>query len=715
MKGLPREKIQSFYDYPNPFSKNGVSRIQALLWPCTVFTVSISQQKSDDLNIFEKVILKLLYLGIRENELAKTLCIQMDFLRFWLERLAQIGYLKGNGLTDAGRKFVECGEKKIYKNALIYREEAEGRILPFCSIQAPQFVRSDERGAYFGNPANPDRIHSPITILPGSSKHAKVPAPGQILDALRRFKAYRSVTPMVVPMFPEQIAIYDQISIEVLNEGQFVYLYCPCVLAPNGRHALVYNPFGYFMFQEELGKALSNAKEFAEVMEALVSQDIEGSSLENGPAKSFAFNYQGLEPDAIRILAPLAEAATALTRYSGVRADQNRELQRERRKAAKSFASNICTALESMLGAMLKNCEKDSHMARLLKGIVDVAINNDAQSNAQALRASAEKLCLEFGKDDVVFLGLTPEEARGYRNGRINLRVLFAINLFAASPAVSDHPFWRMAVKRPGVVKLFWMINETNNAFGHGQNPDLPDQEMMEELFAVSLELLELLDKNYGAAIADLRAGMARARPVMTESGDHVAASLHRHFPAPLLAVLSRQFYELLWDAEDAFVESGLDETDHEISRKEVSSKLLKPLYAFCQAILHSVRAGYAAKGDDWQKKSLAAATMAGFRLVGNRLPNAISGTQQKFIDNAFRGGKTTLGGELIALLCSLPEEMLIKIADKSPAILINIDRLISLRGHNANIGAEEAMRIRGDIYADILPILQMMGTENNF
>lgn len=709
MKGLPREKIQSFHDSSNPFSDKGVRRIQALFWPCTVFTVSISQQKSDVLNIFEKVILKLLSLGIKGDELAKTLCIQMDFLRFWLERLAQTGYLNGNELTDPGRRFVNGGEEPVYKTALVYREETEGRILPFCSLRAPQYVRSDERGAYFGNPTNPDRIHSPITILPGSSRYVKAPSSGQILDALRRFNAYRGAAPMVGERSPEQIGIYEKTSVEVLNEGEFVYLYCPCTLAPNGREALVYNPFGYFMFQKELCRALLNAKEFSEVMEALTGQDIGDSSRENDPAKGFAFNFQDLEPDAIGILAPLTEAGAALARYSGVLAEQNRELQRERRKAAKRFASNICAALEGILGAMLKKRQKDSHVERLVKGIVNVAVNNDAQSNAQSLRAGVDKLCLGHGEEDEAFLALSPDDACGFMNGTINLRVLFAINLMAASQADPGHPFWSMAVKRPGVINLLWRINETNNAFGHGQIPDLPGQEIMEGLFAASLELLELLDKAYGTAIDSMRSGLAEARPI--ERGGNVAAGLRRYFPAQLLAALPRQYYELLWDAECAFAESGLDEKDPEISRKEVSSKLLKPLYAFCQVILSAMRAGYAANVDDWQKKSLKAANMAGFRLVGGRLPKVLLATRQNFIDNAFRGGKTTLGGEMIALLCSLPEETLIKIADKSPAIIINIDKLISLRGHDkGNVGAEEALRIHDDIYADILPILQMLG-----
>ncbi len=90
---------------PNPFGEKGASQVQPLFWPFTVFTVAISQQKSEALNIFEKAILRLMYLGIKDRNLADTLAIKMDFLRFWLERLNQTGYLCGSKLTDAALKF----------------------------------------------------------------------------------------------------------------------------------------------------------------------------------------------------------------------------------------------------------------------------------------------------------------------------------------------------------------------------------------------------------------------------------------------------------------------------------------------------------------------------------------------------------------------------------------------------------------------------------
>ena len=122
------------YEKPAPFGEI-IGRPRHLAWPVNVYRVTLPRVSNDDgLNVFERVILKLLEaVGLMDADaLADETRIPLDLVKSILLRL------QDKGLIDGDHSIVEQERDDepppAFVTALLFRELATGKILPFLHL-----------------------------------------------------------------------------------------------------------------------------------------------------------------------------------------------------------------------------------------------------------------------------------------------------------------------------------------------------------------------------------------------------------------------------------------------------------------------------------------------------------------------------------------------------------------------------------------------------
>lgn len=125
------------YDKPNPFGSI-IGKPRKLAWPVNAYRVTLPKVSGadDGLNAFERVILKLLdAVGVMDaDDLAAETRIPLDLVKGILLRLQDKELIdEHNAVIKQGRdEGVNEGDNApVFVTALLFRELATGKILPF--------------------------------------------------------------------------------------------------------------------------------------------------------------------------------------------------------------------------------------------------------------------------------------------------------------------------------------------------------------------------------------------------------------------------------------------------------------------------------------------------------------------------------------------------------------------------------------------------------
>ena len=125
------------YGKPNPFS-GIIGKSRNLAWPVNAYRVTLpkSSNDRDGLNAFERVILKILDAvgALDADDLAAETCIPLDLINGILLRLQDKGFIdEYNAILMQEHDDGLGGEDNapVFVTALLFRELATGKILPF--------------------------------------------------------------------------------------------------------------------------------------------------------------------------------------------------------------------------------------------------------------------------------------------------------------------------------------------------------------------------------------------------------------------------------------------------------------------------------------------------------------------------------------------------------------------------------------------------------
>lgn len=221
-------------DYGNtkPFGET-VGRERHLAWPVNAYRVTLPKPSEDgeSLNPFERVILKLIDAGGSPDaeQLAADTCLPSDLTQCVLLRLRDKAYIdEHNQINDQQRKRWQHDQdvQREFATAILFRELATGRILPFLHVLGddhPLKQREEERF---------------VAVLRADSTHAKrLPEARDVISALRGMQR-RSRS------FGREMRLPSIQQVTVAVHPELCHLDCPIAIQKSDGEFRIGDPFG---------------------------------------------------------------------------------------------------------------------------------------------------------------------------------------------------------------------------------------------------------------------------------------------------------------------------------------------------------------------------------------------------------------------------------------------------------------------------------------
>jgi hypothetical protein len=220
------------YGNPKPFGKI-VGRERHLAWPVNAYRVTLpmSSEDAENLNPFERVILKLIDAGgsTEADQLAVETCIPSDLVQCVLLRLRDKAYIdEYNRIIIEKRNewMLDQDSRKSIVTAVLFRELSSGRILPFLHL-----LNSS-------NPLRQKEDTRQFQMIRSDDTHArKHPEASDVISALRgmlkRSKAFGKST--LLPSVRQ---------ITVVAQSEPYLLDCPIAILMSDGDFRIADPFG---------------------------------------------------------------------------------------------------------------------------------------------------------------------------------------------------------------------------------------------------------------------------------------------------------------------------------------------------------------------------------------------------------------------------------------------------------------------------------------
>lgn len=217
-----------------------VGKAMEIGWPCTVYRITLPKPADADageFNVFELCILKLLACGRYErNELAEATCLPPDLVELILLKLRDRAKIdERNQLLPGVREALERHDAEreaaptSYETCAIFRERIGGSLLPMVVDAKMRSEEVDEGGRIgSGHVAIRSLAHSPIATRP--------PTPVEVLSALRTMARRRRVS-------GASYRIPQAKYVSVAAEGEDCWLRVRVVMQRNGDWR-IRNPLG---------------------------------------------------------------------------------------------------------------------------------------------------------------------------------------------------------------------------------------------------------------------------------------------------------------------------------------------------------------------------------------------------------------------------------------------------------------------------------------
>ena len=645
------------YGRPNPFGET-IGRPNRLAWPVNAYRVTLPEASNagDGQNPFELVILKLLDAVGAMDALAleDETCIPLDLVKGILLRLRDKRLIdEHNAISKRKRDNLECQEEKVpvFVTALLFRELATGRILPFLHLLNdgnPLRKREEEK---FGQMVSANQAHRQC-----------VPVPRDVISTLRAMKR-RSVA------FGRNDRMPAVQQITIARSPESYYLECPIAVQKSDGEFRIADPFG---------------NGFSLILESAFQQLLE---MDNELAGWFRKWKNGLQdprppklddPDA-KPRQPFEDDAN-WQRYPKLVASL-----RPSRKAQFRSISKIHASIE---WALFYAC-----CCRPFEDAV-VKLKFTGQLEHHTLLENAAQV---VGLDLPEF-GLRPVplgKLFDFQNGQAELGTVLAISILQAEKDES-HPLRRIASLHRDLISRLLVIKKYRDEKGHGKggsdsaDTELPADPFMREIVHALLPDIIFADTPVEGIGKDARADSlldARAS-IQSEFGFKAFNRLGANLQDRLIH--AERFWPPPKEGDDAIVfacdlYAALQASFHStLSRKLPPDIIDSEFIAASQKKMHEIGLGELAEC---------------FRTVK---PSAIRQTLQ--------GNDQTLGACVIAFLLMSDDDTLRSIADTHPSFIDDIAIAITARGHGNEplpLSYADIKKLRKATYSTIKTLLE--------
>jgi hypothetical protein len=624
------------YGKPNPFSSI-IGRPRNLAWPVNTYRVTLPSvlDDGDGLNAFERVIRKLLEVVVMMDAgaLADEPRIPLGLVKSVLLRLQDKGLIDEHNAVFKREREEE--RAPVFVTALVFRELATGKILPFLHFldTSPLEKQSEEA----------QEKKRPYEIHWNNAHKQEVPVPRDVINALRAMKkraaAFGSDNNMPAV---QQITIAEAPETYLLD--------CPIAIQKSDGEFRIADPFG-----NGFSLILSNAFEKLLEQEESLTKWLHGwkqslshprpEKQDDKPKESFCSgaNLQSY-PNLIANLRPL-------------RISPFRSIAQIYASIEWALFYSCCRRPVESVTARLKFTAQDQHPALL----------------GQAAKA----IGLEPSPGG--FRPIREGKLRDFEDGGAYLETVFAIALLQAQDDAS-HPLRRLASAHPDFINRLLAINAKRNVKVHGKGGTDAQQELTDDPFmreAVHALVPDIVfadtpaiapDKDaQGDALLDARAS------IQAELGfklfNHLGTNLQDRL------VHSERFFLSCHDGDDALA-------------------YVLDLYAAIQSSFERVLAGRLPPDtSDAQLKGMAESKAVEARLC-SVLPESLLTVKTLAVRQTLQGGSQSLGACVIAFLLVSDEDALTAIHGAQPSFVDDMANLITRRGH----GNEPLPLSKGDI-----------------
>ena len=611
------------YGKPAPFGAT-IGRPRHLAWPLNAFRVTLPRVLDDGngLNAFERVILKLLNAAGRmdADALAAETRIPLDLVKSVLLRL------QDKRLIDEHYAVIERQREDerapVFVTALVFRELATGRILPFLH-------RLDDT-----NPMRKKECEDKDfrVIRWDGDRRKAIPAPRDVIRTLRAMKKRSSVLGQ-----DSKIPAVQQISI--VAEPELFHIDCPIAIQKSDGEFRIADPFGNgftLILENAFEKILEQDESLSKWL-----HDWKQSLSTPRPEKQDATPKEPFDNDANRQRYPKLVANLRPLRNSPFRS-----------------IAQIHAAIEWALFYTCCRRPVDSAIARLKFTTQD--------QHADLLEQAAK--ALGFKPPPIGFRPIREGKLREFEDGGAFQETVLAIALLQAQDD-TFHPLRRVAATYSDLITRLFAINDKRNAKSHGKGgADAPlqaltDDSFMREVVHMLLPDIEFTDTPPTALDKDVQGDqLLDARTSMQEEFGH---QLFNRLGANLQGRLvhAERFFQSCHDGDDALA-------------------YVRDLYAAIQSSFERALAGrLASDTSDAQLKTTAEhkAIEAGFC---EGLPECLQTVKTSAVRQTLQGSSQTLGACVLAWLLVSDADELSAIHNVQPTLIGDMANLIARRRH---------------------------------
>jgi len=617
------------YGRLNPFGEI-IGRKNRLAWPVNAYRVTLPKgsNEGDGLNPFERVILKLLDAdgAMDVHTLADETRIPLDLVKGILLRL------QDKGLLDEHNAIIEKkGESRrdrednitVFVTALLFRELATGKILPFLHIL-------DE-----GNPLRKREEEKFIKVISANQEHKKcVPVPRDVISALRAMKSRSAAFGR-----DDEMLVVQQITIARSPESY--HLECPIAFQKSDGEFRIADPFGngFSLVLESalvhlLGEDIQLSEWLLKWKQSLSDpRPPKQDGTDERPKEPFenAANWQ-LYPKLVANLSP--SWITGFRSISKIHASIEWAL----------FYACIRRPFEDAIGKLKFTGQFEHH----------TLLENAAQGVGLDLP--------EFGFRPVLLGKLID-----FQNGKAELETVLAIAILQAEKDES-HPLRRIATSHPGLISRLFGIKKNRDEKGHGKgSADAPETELPADQFLREIVYSLLPDISFSDTPVSGVDKNTRADSLLD-----ARASIQSEFGFKAFNRLGANLQDRLIHAERFWLDSK-DEDD--------ASTFAFDLYAALQAKFRQKLSGKLPP-DISDSEFISAAQR---KTQGNglgELPERLRTVKPLAIRQTLQGSDPTLGACVVAFLLMSDDETLCSIADSQPTFIDDIAQILTTRGH---------------------------------
>jgi hypothetical protein len=623
-------------DYGMPYPFGGIiGKQRTLAWPVDAYRVTLPKPSDDggSVNPFERVILKFVDATgpMTAEMLANETRIPIDSVKGILLRLRDKGLIDGhNAITDKahGKLEGEADKVPVFVTAILFRELATGKILPFL---------------HFVDEANPlrkkeDEEKSRPKSIPSDVCHkGHPPKPQDVITALRAMKKRQLV-------HGRDARMPAALQITIASPPESYYLQCPIAIQKTDGEYRIADPFGNgfsLILERAFGCLLEDDDQLAEWL-----HHWKNSLINSGPSKTHKpeeDTKQSFDNDANR------------QRFPKLVANLRPSRDRPFRSIAKIHAS--------LEWALFYACSRRPYEAT----IATLRLSRQADHPALIWR-TAQSLGLECSEGD--FRPVLVGRLMNFEEGsNVDLDTVLPIAVLQAEKN-ADHPMRRIARSYPDFISQVLGIKKARDTKGHGEgSTDAPRAELPEDRFmreVVHGLLPEIVFSDAPAAKGD--------EDGHGDSLLEACASIQGEFGFKLFNRLGANIQDRLIHAERFWLATkDRDEDD--------ASTFAYDLYAALQATFARQLLGRLPPDlDDSRLVGNARAIARDHNLGG--LPECLTTVRPLVIRQTLQGSSQSLGACVIAFLLMADDESLHILADSHPSFITDVSRIITSRGH---------------------------------